>query len=56
MPNFEFNPAYLGLAVVGGFLGMIISAYANAGGFIVIASGIGTAGAVYLYLTLTDND
>ncbi|MCK9371177.1 hypothetical protein M0R04_14795 [Candidatus Dojkabacteria bacterium] len=50
----DINPAYAGLAVLGGFIAFFVAAYAKSGKIIpFVALILGTI-ITYLYLTMTD--
>jgi len=50
----EINPAFAGLAILGGLIGWFVASRASEGSVIPILSGVGSVVIVYLYLVMTD--
>jgi len=50
----EINPAFAGLALLGGVIGWFVASRASSGPVVPILAGVGSVILVYLYLIMTD--
>ena len=50
----EINPAFAGLAILGGIIGWFVASRASSGPVIPIIAGVGSVVLTYLYLVMTD--